>query len=144
MKTKLLLAILSLVLFTSCANSQGDMFGRNADAGAIIGGMVGTMIGAYNGNPLKGAIVGAGVGLGAGAIVDVNDARRTQNIPMVYRQQSVQQTEVVFIQQPIVIEERVWIGSYPWIYSYRGHRDVRGRIFYHSHIPFGRRPALRH
>lgn len=77
MKTKLLLAILPLVLLTSCANSRGDVFGRKADAGAIIGGMAGTVIGAYNGNAIKGALIGAGVGLGAGAIADANEDRKS-------------------------------------------------------------------
>jgi hypothetical protein len=146
MKTKILLAILPLALLTSCANSQGEVFGRKADAGAIMGGMVGTVVGAYNGNPLKGALIGAGVGLGAGAIADANDARR--NEPMVYRQQpteqSVQQTEVVVVQQPVIIEERVWVGPDLWIYSYHGYRH-NGRIYYRgAHIPFHSRPAYRH
>jgi hypothetical protein len=143
MKTKLLLAILPLVLFTSCANSQGDVFGRKADTGAIVGGMIGTVVGAYNGNPLKGALIGAGVGLGAGAIADANDSRQ-QNTSTVYREQYVRQPEVVVVQHPIVIEERVWVGPTLWIYTYRGHRDAHGRIFYHSRAPFGRRPAFRH
>lgn len=143
MKTKLLLIVLSSLALTSCANSQGDVFGRKADTGAIVGGMIGTVVGAYNGNPLKGALIGAGVGLGAGAIADANDARQ-QNAPTVYREQSSQQTEVVVVQQPIVIEERVWVGPDLWIYTYRGYRDHHGRIFYRSHVPFGRRPAYRH
>ena len=143
MKTKLLLAILPLVLLTSCANSQGDVFGRKADAGAIIGGMAGTVIGAYNGNAIKGALIGAGVGLGAGAIADANDARQTQNGPMIYREQPVQQTEVVVVQQPIVIEERVWVGPDLWVYSYHGYTH-NGRIYYRGpHTPFHRRPAFR-
>lgn len=143
MKTKLLLILLSSLALTSCANSQGDVFGRKADTGAIVGGMIGTVVGAYNGNPIKGALIGAGVGLGAGAIADANDARQ-QNAPMIYREQPSQQTEVVVVQQPVIIEERVWVGRELWIYSYHGYRHG-GRIYYRgAHVPFTRRPAYRH
>ena len=146
MKTKmiLMLAILPLAL-TSCANSQGDVFGRKADAGAIIGGMAGTVIGAYNGNPLKGALIGAGVGLGAGAIADANDARQAIPSPSIPQPtpppQVVMREEIpmVVMETPIIIEERVWAGNDLWIISYHGIRGANGRVRYVNHVPFHRR-----
>jgi uncharacterized membrane protein YebE (DUF533 family) len=144
---KIIIPILTTLLLTSCANSQGDVFGRKADAGALIGGMAGAMIGAHNGNVAKGALLGAGAGLAAGAIADANDARVKQNkqVVVVEGQQppraSQTQTEVVVVQQPVIIEERVWRGPNLWIYSYHGYRDRFGHIHYRNHIPFHRRPS---
>jgi hypothetical protein len=144
---KTIIPIISLLMLTSCANSQGDVFGRKADAGALLGTAAGAMIGAYNGNVAKGALIGAGVGLAAGAVADANDAR-TQNqqkeVVVVNAEppRAAQgQSEVVVVQRPIVIEERVWVGPDLWIYSYHGYRDRFGRIHYRNHVPFHRRPS---
>lgn len=135
---------MSLLLLSSCANSQGDVFGRKADTGALLGGMAGAIIGAYNGNVAKGALIGAGAGLAAGAVADANDAR--QNIPMppippppapdvVVREQA----STIIVETPVVIEERIWAGNDLWIVSYRGMRAPNGHIRYVNHIPFHRR-----
>lgn len=149
MKTKILLSILPLVLLTSCANSQGEVFGRKADAGAIIGGMAGTVIGAYNGNPLKGALIGAGAGLAAGAIADANDARQSPppSIPAPPPPSAevhsadvmVRETPVVVVETPVIIDERIWVGNDLWIYSYHGFRSPSGHIRYQNHVPFHRK-----
>ena len=145
MKTKILLTILPLAFLTSCANSQGEVFGRKADAGAIVGGMIGTVVGAYNGNPVKGALIGAGLGLGAGAVADANDARQQQGpvppppSPEIHSSDIiVKDAPVVVVETPVIIDERIWVGNDLWIYSYRGFRDVLGHIRYQNRVPFHR------
>lgn len=147
MKTKLILSILPLALLTSCANSQGEVFGRKADTGALLGGMAGAIIGAYNGNVAKGALIGAGAGLAAGAVADANDARQTQPTPPSPPPPSpeihssdivVKDAPVVVVETPVVIDERIWVGNDVWIYSYRGFRGPNGHIRYQSRIPFHR------
>jgi hypothetical protein len=142
---KLIIPIISLLMLTSCANSQGDVFGRKADTGALLGGMVGAMVGAHNGNIAKGALIGAGTGLISGAVADANDARTQQQKEVVVvnsepPRATQQKQEVVVVEKPIVIEERVWRGPELWIYSYRGYRDRWGHIHYRTHVPFHRRP----
>jgi hypothetical protein len=140
---KLIIPIMSLLMLTSCANSQGDVFGRKADAGALLGTAAGAMIGAYNGNVAKGALIGAGVGLAAGAVADANDARQKEVVVVNPEppRAAQSQSEVVVVQRPIVIEERVWVGPDLWIYSYHGYRDRWGHIHYRNHVPFHRRPG---
>jgi hypothetical protein len=147
---KLIIPIMSLLMLTSCANSQGDVFGRKADTGALLGGMAGAIIGAYNGNVAQGALIGAGAGLAAGAVADANDARveKQQKEVVVVNAEPPRtaqpQTEVVVVDRPIVIEERIWVGPDLWIYSYHGYRDRWGRVHYRNHIPFHRRPSWGH
>ena len=43
---KIIVSITAILMLTSCANSQGDVFGRKADTGALLGGMVGAIVGA--------------------------------------------------------------------------------------------------
>lgn len=138
---------MSLLLLSSCANSQGEVFGRKADTGALLGGMAGAIIGAYNGNAAKGALIGAGAGLAAGAVADANDARQqpapaTPPPPPSEVRSSevvVRDTPVVVVETPIIIDERIWVGNDVWIYSYRGFRGPNGHVRYQSHIPFHRR-----
>ncbi len=167
--------LMSVVLLLSATQTfaQSDLFGRNADTGAIVGGIVGAVVGHHNGNAWKGAAIGAGVGLAAGAIADNNQYRhqqvhsqvvygeprtihdspsfddyynqpRTIYVPpprVVYTQPhyGYSHREVVVVQQPIVIEQRVWSGSGCWVYSYHGYRDNRGHTHYRSNTPFQRR-----
>lgn len=143
---KLIIPIVLSLLLTSCANSQGDVFGRKADTGALVGGMVGAMIGAHNGNVAKGALIGAGTGLLAGAVADANDARtETKKEVVVVNNEppraAQSQTEVVVVERPVIIEERVWTGPDLWIYSYHGYRDRWGHVHYRTHVPFHRRPG---
>jgi hypothetical protein len=143
---KLIIPIMSLLMLTSCANSQGDVFGRKADTGALLGGIAGAMIGAHNGNVAQGALIGAGAGLAAGAIADANDARveKQQKEVVVVNAEPPRaaqpQTEVVVVDRPIIIEERVWVGPRLWVYSYHGYRDRWGRVHYRTHVPFHRHP----
>lgn len=150
MRTKILLTILPLALLTSCANSQGQTFGRNADAGALLGGLAGAIIGAHNGNVWKGAAIGAGAGLAAGAIADANDARQQPAQPLPPAPpppaSEIHSTDVVIrevptviVETPIIIDERIWVGNDVWIYSYRGFRGPNGHVRYESRIPFHRR-----
>lgn len=90
MKTKL---ILSLLLLGSSVSANAQVFGRNADAGAVVGGIVGAVIGHNNGQKVwQGAAIGAGVGLVAGAIADNNEYRGYDNRQVVYEQPSYQDT----------------------------------------------------
>jgi hypothetical protein len=147
---KIIVSITAILMLTSCANSQGDVFGRKADTGALLGGMVGAIVGAHNGNVAKGALIGAGAGLAAGAVADANDARvqnQQKQVVVVNAEPpraSQTQTDVVVVQQPIVIEERVWVGPDLWIYSYHGYRDRFGHIHYRDRFPFHRRPSWGH
>lgn len=138
---------MSLLLLSSCANSQGEVFGRKADTGALLGGMAGAIIGAYNGNAAKGALIGAGAGLAAGAVADANDARQ-QPAPATpppppsevhASEVVVRDTPIVLVETPIIIDERIWVGNDVWIYSYRGFRGPNGHVRYESRIPFHRR-----
>lgn len=143
---KLILSVVSLLTLTSCANSQGDVFGRKADTGALLGGMAGAIIGAYNGNVAKGALIGAGAGLAAGAVADANDARQPQlpspppPSPEIHSSDIVvKEAPMVIVETPVIIDERIWVGNDVWIYSYHGFRGPNGHIRYESRIPFHRK-----
>lgn len=84
MKTKLILALLVL---GSSVSANAQVFGRNADAGAVIGGIVGAVIGHNNGQKVwQGAAIGAGVGLVAGAIADNHTYHTSGNHQPVYQE----------------------------------------------------------
>lgn len=84
MKTKLILALLVL---GSSVSANAQVFGRNADAGAVVGGIVGAVIGHNNGQKVwQGAAIGAGVGLVAGAIADNHEYHTSVNHQPVYQE----------------------------------------------------------
>jgi|688.fasta_scaffold557525_1 hypothetical protein len=80
--------LMSVVLLLSATQTfaQSDLFGRNADTGAIVGGIVGAVVGHHNGNAWKGAAIGAGVGLVAGAIADNHTYHTSGNHQPVYQE----------------------------------------------------------
>lgn len=146
----IIIPIMSLLLLSSCANAQSDVFGRRADTGAVLGGVVGAVIGAHNGNIAKGALIGAGTGLVAGAIADANANRNIQynnghytyypsQVVVEQPPRVVYQPQVVVVETPVVIEQRVWYGNDLWVYSYHGFRSPHGHIRYGSNAPFQRR-----
>jgi hypothetical protein len=70
-------------LAAGCTSARAEVFGRNADRGAIAGGVLGAIIGNNSGNrdSVKGAAIGAGAGLVLGAIMDQNEYRSRNRYP---------------------------------------------------------------
>ena len=134
---KLKLILIPFLLLTGCASQDGTMFGRKADAGAVVGGMVGTVIGAYNGNPLKGALIGSAIGLGAGAVADNNDERQKAPPASIAKQPPTREIlpDVVVVDEiphdavPVIIEYRGWYGGHYRPMRVWGYRDHFGRIY---------------
>lgn len=143
----LTISLVTLLAFTGCTNTNGQVFGDKADKGALLGGLAGAVIGAHNGNALKGALIGTGAGLAAGAIADANDARQQPTPvpppPPIPAQGTaevvVKEAPVVVVETPVIIDERIWVGNDLWIYSYHGYRNSQGHVRYQTHVPFHRR-----
>jgi hypothetical protein len=124
MKAKIagLAALVLGVLTAGCTSANAEVFGRNADRGAIIGGVLGGIIGNNSGNHngAQGAAIGAASGLILGAIADQNEYR--SRTPRDYSYESgaytpdCSQPVVVhrYEHRPgnvVIIERRYWING---------------------------------
>jgi hypothetical protein len=144
MSTKHSILTTTVALLMLCTSARADVFGRNADRGAVIGGIAGAVIGNNSGsrNAAKGAAIGAASGLILGSIIDQNHRGHYHSSPMpVGYGHNYRTNEVIIIDRnyhghcppywsPVIIEQRHWRHG-QWYYTRQyGWRDPYGR--YHS------------
>lgn len=125
MKAKIaVVAALVLVLTAGCTSAHAEVFGKNADRGAIAGGIAGAIIGNNTGdrNSVRGAAIGAGAGLVLGAIMDQNQYRNSAPREVVYETREVVYDDcrrsgpVVYRYDHraggvVVVERRYWVNG---------------------------------
>lgn len=145
MKAKIAgVAALVLVALTVGSTSvKAEVFGRNADRGAIAGGVLGAIIGNNSGSrdSGKGAAIGAGAGLVLGAIMDQNEYRSRNPYPheVEYRTRDVVYDDcdrpVVYRYEhrphsgSVVVERRYWVNGRLHIEYDRYYRSHSGRYY---------------
>lgn len=138
MKSVTTLFLSAVLLITSgCVHGQDH---SGAATGAAIGAIAGTAVGAANHVPLVGAVTGALVGGLVGNAVDQNSMPPPPPPPAYGTSTDVivKEAPVVVVETPVIIDERIWVGSDLWIYSYHGYRSSSGHIRYQSRVPFHR------
>ena len=121
-KIAVVTALVLGVLTAGCTSAHAEVFGKNADRGAIAGGIAGAIIGNNSGdrNSVRGAAIGAGAGLVLGAIMDQNQYRSSAPRQVVYETREVVydrcETPVVYRydHRPhgvIIVERRYWVNG---------------------------------
>lgn len=142
MKTKLVrvFAAMTLAMFAGgCVTSNAEVFGPNADRGAVVGGVLGAIIGnnSGNGDSLEGAAIGAVSGLILGSIVDNNQ----------YHSSRYNNRDVIIVEDyhcteprpysnwvPVIIEQRVYVHGGHWRTNrHYMWRDYHGRYYHRYH-----------
>lgn len=119
-KFALITGLVLSVLTTGCTSANAEVFGKNADRGALIGGVLGAIIGNNSGNHngAEGAAIGAASGLILGAVADQNE----------HRARYPYEREVVYnhYERPVVYGHDYCPGE--WVIVKR-HYWVSGRLY---------------
>lgn len=143
-KIAVVAALVLGVLTAGCTSAHAEVFGKNADRGAIVGGIAGAIIGNNSGSrdSGKGAAIGAGAGLVLGAIMDQNEYRSRNPREVVYETREVREVihddcdrPVVYRYEhrphggTVVVERRYWVNGRLHIDYDRYYRSHSGRYY---------------
>lgn len=139
-KIAVVAALVLGVLTAGCTSAHAEVFGKNADRGAIAGGIAGAIIGNNSGdrNSVRGAAIGAGAGLVLGAIMDQNQYRSSTPREVVYETREVVYDRcdrpVVYDYDRraggvIVVERRYWVHGRLRTDYERYYRSHSGRYY---------------
>lgn len=139
-KIAVVTALVLGVLTAGCTSAHAEVFGKNADRGAIAGGIAGAIIGNNSGdrNSVRGAAIGAGAGLVLGAIMDQNQYRSSAPQEVVYETREVVYDRcdrpVVYDYDRraggvIVVERRYWVHGRLRTDYERYYRSHSGRYY---------------